>query len=50
MQPLLFDVSARDPIVFLVVTLVVGVVSLVASVGPALRATRADASSVLRAG
>jgi predicted permease len=50
MQPLLFDVSARDPAVFLGVILVVSVVSLVASLGPALRATRADASSVLRAG
>lgn len=49
-QPLLFDVSARDPIVFLGVTVVVGAVSLVASLSPALRATRADASTVLRAG
>jgi ABC-type antimicrobial peptide transport system permease subunit len=49
-QPLLFDVSARDPAVFLAVTLVVGGVALVASLGPALRATHAGASSVLRAG
>ena len=50
LQPLLFEVSARDPAVFLGVTLAVGAVSLVASLGPALRATHADASTVLRAG
>jgi len=48
MQPLLFGESARDPAVFLVVTAVVGVVTLVASAGPAVRATRADPGAALR--
>jgi putative ABC transport system permease protein len=48
-QPLLFDESARDPVVLIGVGVVVGVVSLMASAGPALRATRADPSSALRA-
>jgi ABC-type antimicrobial peptide transport system permease subunit len=48
MQPLLFGESARDPAVFLVVTAVVGVVTLVASTGPAVRATRADPGAALR--
>jgi putative ABC transport system permease protein len=49
-QPLLFGESARDPVVFAGVGLAVSIVSLVASAGPALRATRADPSSALRAG
>ncbi|HEV8217236.1 MAG TPA: ADOP family duplicated permease [Gemmatimonadaceae bacterium] len=48
MQPLLFGESARDPAVFVVVAALVGVVSLVASAGPAMRATSADPGSVLR--
>lgn len=48
-QPLLFDVSARDPAVLIVVGAMVGIVTLAASAGPALRATRADPSSALRA-
>jgi predicted permease len=48
-QPLLFDESARDPIVFAGVAIVIGAVGLVASAGPALRATRADPNSALRA-
>jgi hypothetical protein len=49
-QPLLFGESARDPVVFLGVGLAVSIVSVVASAEPALRATRADPSSALRAG
>jgi ABC-type antimicrobial peptide transport system permease subunit len=48
-QPLLFGESARDPVVFVVVAAVIGIVSLLASSGPAIRATRADPSSALRA-
>jgi predicted permease len=49
-QPLLFGESARDPVVFVGVGLAVSIVSLVASAGPAMQATRADPSSSLRAG
>jgi len=49
-QPLLFGESARDPVVFVGVGLAVSIVSVVASAGPAMRATRADPSSALRAG
>ncbi|MGH7619204.1 MAG: ADOP family duplicated permease, partial [Gemmatimonadaceae bacterium] len=49
-QPLLFRESARDPAVFVGVGLAVSIVSVVASAGPAMRATRADPSSALRAG
>jgi predicted permease len=48
MQPLLFGESARDPAVFGIVAVVIGVVSLVASAGPAMRATRADPGAALR--
>jgi predicted permease len=48
-QPLLFGESARDPAVFGLVAVVVGIVSLVASAGPAVRATRADPGAALRA-
>jgi ABC-type antimicrobial peptide transport system permease subunit len=48
-QPLLFGESARDPVVFVVVAAVISIVSLLASTGPAIRATRADPSSALRA-
>jgi putative ABC transport system permease protein len=47
-QPLLFGESAHDPIVFACVATIVGVVSVVASTSPALRATRADPTSALR--
>jgi ABC-type antimicrobial peptide transport system permease subunit len=49
MQPLLFGESARDPAVFVGVAVVVGIVSLVASAGPAVRAARADPNVALRA-
>ena len=48
MQPLLFGESARDPAVFAGVAVVVGIVSLVASAGPAVGATRADPNVALR--
>ena len=48
-QPLLFQQSARDPVVFAVVGALLLTVALVASGVPALRAVRADPNTVLRA-
>jgi hypothetical protein len=47
-QPLLFDESARDPVVFIAVSVLVAVVSVVGSAGPAWRAALADPSAALR--
>jgi putative ABC transport system permease protein len=47
-QPLLFEESARDPLVFTGVGVLVGVVALLASAAPASRATRADPNTALR--
>ena len=49
MKPLMFDVSPRDPAVFVVVTLALLGVALLASVIPASRATRVDPNAALRA-
>jgi putative ABC transport system permease protein len=48
-QPLLFQQSARDPRVFGAVGVVLIAVALAASWIPALKATRADPNTVLRA-
>jgi putative ABC transport system permease protein len=48
MSTLLFDVGPRDPITFAGVALLLLVVSLVASFGPAYRATRVDPIVALR--
>ena len=48
-QPLLFKESARDPVVFVGVSVVLAIVSVVGSAGPAWRATRANPSVALRA-
>jgi ABC-type antimicrobial peptide transport system permease subunit len=48
-QPLLFQQSARDPLVFGVVGLLLIAIALLASGAPALRAMRADPNTVLRA-
>jgi putative ABC transport system permease protein len=48
-QPLLFQQSARDPLVFGLVASLVIVVALCASAIPALRATRGNPNTVLRA-
>ena len=47
-QPLLFDESARDPVVFAAVGIMLVLVAVVASAVPALRATRADPNLALR--
>jgi putative ABC transport system permease protein len=48
-QPLLFDVSARDPVVLALVAAILIAVALLASWIPARRASRVDAIVVLRA-
>jgi ABC-type antimicrobial peptide transport system permease subunit len=48
-QPLLFEQSARDPIVFGSVIVILIAVAAMASSVPALRATRADPNRTLRA-
>lgn len=48
LQPLLFEESSRDPVIFAGVALALGLVALVASAAPALRASRADPSVALR--
>ena len=47
-QPLLFQTSGRSPAVYAAVSLVMLVVAIVASLFPAVRATRVDPMSVLR--
>ncbi|NOT09414.1 MAG: FtsX-like permease family protein [Gemmatimonadales bacterium] len=49
MEPLLFRQSARDPVVYGVVGLIMLVVALLASALPAARAAKADPNSALRA-
>jgi len=48
LQPLLFHQSARDPVVYGFVAMVLTCVAVAASTAPALRAARADANVVLR--
>jgi predicted permease len=48
-QPVLFRQSARDPIVYAVVSAIVIAVAIAASAVPALRAARIDPNSALRA-
>ncbi len=48
-QTVLFGVSARDPLIYLAVIAMVTVVSLVATIVPARRATRVDPMIALRA-
>ena len=48
MESLLFGVSSRDPLIFAGVAVGLAVVSLLASLVPALRATRIDPIAALR--
>ena len=48
MESLLFGVSSRDPLIFAGVATGLAVVSLLASLIPALRATRIDPIAALR--
>jgi putative ABC transport system permease protein len=48
LKPLLFDESPRDPVVFAAVTLMLLVVTIVASWVPARRAARVDPQVALR--
>jgi ABC-type lipoprotein release transport system permease subunit len=47
-QPLLFEESSRDPLIFGGVAFALGLVALIASAAPALRASQADPSTALR--
>jgi ABC-type antimicrobial peptide transport system permease subunit len=48
-EPLLFETSAREPSVFVGVALVLVMVAMLATVGPARRARRVDPVEALRA-
>jgi predicted permease len=48
LQPLLFKVSARDPVVYLGVAAVLVLVAVIASAAPARRAARVDPNTALR--
>lgn len=48
MEDLMFQQSPRDPLVFGLVTIVLLAVALLASAGPALRASRVDPNVALR--
>ena len=49
MKSLLFGVDARDPVTFVGVTIFLGVIAIVACLGPALKASRVDPMTTLRA-
>jgi len=49
MQSLLFQTPPRDPVTFAAVALLLGVVAIVACIGPAMRAARVDPMTTLRA-
>ena len=47
-QPLLFEQSAKDPVIYLGVGTILLLVAVAACVSPTLRAARADSNAVLR--
>ena len=49
MKSLLFAVDPRDPMTFIGVTILLGVVAIAACLGPALKASRIDPLTTLRA-
>jgi len=49
MEPLLYNVSPKDPAVFAVVTMVLLLAAMAASLIPAMRAARVDPNVALRA-
>ena len=48
LQPLLYKQSARDPVIYVVVSAVLLIVAIIASASPAVRAARADPTTALR--
>jgi ABC-type antimicrobial peptide transport system permease subunit len=48
MESLLYGVSATDPVTYVVISLVLGVVAVMASVIPARRASKVDPMIALR--
>jgi hypothetical protein len=47
-QPLLFDETPMDPVIFGAVAVLIATAALLASAGPAIRATRADPNAARR--
>jgi ABC-type lipoprotein release transport system permease subunit len=48
LQSFLFQTSARDPVTLIVIVLLLTIVAVLASMGPARRATRLDPLNALR--
>jgi ABC-type antimicrobial peptide transport system permease subunit len=48
MQSLLFETNATDPLTFIAITALLGMIALVASLVPAVRASRVDPVEALR--
>lgn len=49
MEALLFEIDSRDPLTLASVTVLLGMVSVVACIVPALKASRVDPMTTLRA-
>jgi ABC-type antimicrobial peptide transport system permease subunit len=49
MQSLLFAIDSRDPATFVGITILLGVIAIAATVVPAVRASRVDPMTILRA-
>ena len=48
LQPLLYKQSARDPVIYVIVSAILMIVAVIASASPAVRAARADPTTALR--